>query len=157
MQVSPSKPRLRIGAAAPLFYLPSTEGKLSGPAALRSKYNMVLLFVDPSPGGIAYLQALAGLYPAILEEHARVVAVAATSLESASELAARLKLPFPLLADADGSAGERMLGGGGSSALCVADRFGQVYCLETAPSAERLPPADTVLDWLAFIQIQCPE
>ena len=156
MQVSPAKPRLRIGAAAPLFYLPSTEGKPSGPAALRSKYNMVLLFADPSPGGIAYLQALADLYPAILEEHAHVVAVSATSIESASEIAVRLKLPFPLLADADGSVTARMLGGG-SSALCVADRFGQVYCLEIAPSVGALPPIDTAHDWLAFIQIQCPE
>lgn len=157
MQASTLKPKLRKDATTPLFYLPSVDGKQSGPAALRSKYNMVLVFLDASDGGVAYLQALRDLYPAILEEHARAIAVIPTSLESAQALAAKLKLPFPLLADADGSTTQRMLGGNSLHALCVADRFGQVYYLEIAPSVGALPPADTANDWLAFIQIQCPE
>jgi peroxiredoxin len=157
MQASTLKPKLRKGAMTPLFYLPSTGGGQSGPAALRSKYNMVLVFVDASDDGAAYLHALRELYPAILEAQARIIAVVPTPLESAQALAAKLKLPFPLLADADGSTTQRMLSGNSLHALCVADRFGQVYYLEIAPSVGELPTADTAHDWLAFIQIQCPE
>lgn len=157
MQATTPKPKLRKGVVTPLFYLPSTEGNQSGPAALRSKYNMVLAFVDDTPGSTAYLQALAAVYPAILEARSRVIAVLSAPLDRASDLVAKLNLPFPLLADAGGSATQRMIGGERHTALCIADRFGQVYYLEIAPSSEALPSAHAALEWLAYIQIQCPE
>ena len=141
----------------PLFYLPAAGGGQSGPAALRSKYNMALAFVEGGPEGEAYLMALAGAYREIQDRQAKVLAVIALPLASVEEMAARLKLPYTLLADKGGATTRRMLGEGKCAALCVADRFGQVFYVATAPSAAALPPVQATLDWLDYIELQCPE
>jgi hypothetical protein len=42
-------------------------------------------------------------------------------------------------------------------AAVVADRWGEVYfAVEGQPAAE-LPSADELLDWLRYVQVQCPE
>ncbi|HET6263056.1 MAG TPA: hypothetical protein VFG99_12585 [Chloroflexia bacterium] len=154
---APQPPKLKPQGATPLFYLPSTAGGRSGPASLRSKYNMVLAFVDATAEGADYLRSLAAVYQDLLYAEARVIAVAPLSLPDASTLTSRLKLPFALLCDEGGETTRRMLGGENASALCVADRFGQVHYLALASTAADLPPIKAALDWLDFIQVQCPE
>jgi peroxiredoxin len=148
---------LRTGGRTPLFVLPQTSGGRSGPAAARSKYNLVLAFVPSDPAGEAYLRDLAASHPDIIERDARVMAVVPLALDGARELASRLELPFSLLADEDGATAARHLGEGNRAALCVADRYGSIYSLDLAPDASALPPVQTALDWLDFMQIQCPE
>ena len=140
----------------PLFYLPSASGGESGPASLRSKYNMVLLFLEGGPASEAYLQEVAARYRDIEAEQARVIAVVAQPIEEARALTSRLKAPFTLLADDGGAATARMLGGAGA-ALCVADRYGSVVYVEIQERTDQLSPAQAALDWLDFVQIQCPE
>ena len=148
---------LRTGGRTPLFYLPQTSGGRSGPAAARSKYNLVVAFVPADPAGEAYLRELAAIHPGILERDARLMAVVPLALGDARELASRLNLPFALLADKDGATTTRHLGETNRAALCVADRYGSIYSLDVAPDASALPPVQTALDWLDFMQIQCPE
>jgi peroxiredoxin len=148
---------LRVGGRAPLFSLPQTSGGRSGPAATRSKYNLVLAFVPANPDGEAYLRDLASIHPDILERDARLIAVVPLALTDAQALAARLALPFALLADEDGATTARLLGETNRAALCVADEYGAIYSLDLAPSAPDLPPVRTALEWLDFVQIQCPE
>ena len=141
----------------PLFYLPAVGGGQSGPASLRSKYNMVLVFVERGVEGEAYLQALSAAYREIQADQARALAVVPLPLEDAARLAARLTLPYALLADDGGATTLRMLGEGNRAALCVADRYGQAFYVELAPTAASLPSVQTAMDWLDYIQIQCPE
>jgi peroxiredoxin len=141
----------------PLFTLPATAGRAMGPGDLRSKYNLVLVFVDDAKEGEEYLRALAAINADVLAADARSMAVVPAPLQAATDLASRLALPFPLLADKGGSTTRRMLGPDKGSALCVADRFGQVYFLSADTHSAELTPAVTALDWLDFIQIQCPE
>jgi peroxiredoxin len=153
----PGKAELREGKPVPGFVLPTVSGEPTGPAALRSKYNMVLVFLPSGPPAESYLHALSTLYPEILDEHARVLAVLAGDLDATRELAARARAPFTLLADADGRVTGRMLGGPGRAGLCVADRFGDVFYLQVEGDAAALPFLRAALDWLQFIQLQCPE
>ncbi|MFL5731961.1 MAG: peroxiredoxin family protein [Chloroflexia bacterium] len=150
-------PQIKQGRMVPLFTLPSTAGGLSGPGALRSKYNMVLGFVGSDGGARSYLRALAEVYPSVLEEQARVIAVVVASSEEARELAGEPALPFTVLADEGGAVTRRMLGEGAGTGLCVADRYGEAYYVEAVPSVEQLPLPQTAVDWLQFIGIQCPE
>src|SRR5687768_14650954 len=143
-------PRIREGKQVPLFYLPSAGGGESGPAALRSKYNMVLLFLGGGPDGEAYLREMAALYREIEAEQARVIAVVTRPMEEARALAARLSLPYTLLADEGGIKTASMLGGKGA-ALCVADRYGSVAYVEIKEQTARLSPAQRALDWLDFV------
>jgi len=141
----------------PLFYLPASVGGESGPAALRSKYNMVLAFVGSGPQAEAYLSSLSEAYRDVQDAQARVLAVVTLPQAAMRKLAASLRLPFTLLSDEGGSTTRRMLGDSGQVALCVADRFGQVYYVEFANSASDLSSPETALSWLDHIQIQCPE
>jgi peroxiredoxin len=150
-------PKLREGGSVPLFYLPAVGGGQSGPAALRSKYNMVLAFVEGSAEGESYLESLAAAYRDIQDDQAKVIAVISLPLDDAAKLAERLKLPYPLLADEGGATTRRMLGEANRAALCVADRYGQTFYVEYAPTSASLPSIQAALSWLDFIQIQCPE
>jgi hypothetical protein len=40
-------------------------------------------------------------------------------------------------------------------AICISDRYGEVYF--SAFFADTAPSADNVLEWLRYIEIQCPE
>ena len=148
---------LKIGGQVPLFVLPSADGGKTGPGALKSKYNMVLLFIDAEQSGRDYLQTLREIYPRILAEHARAMVVISHSAQEVEALGKEMQLTFPLLVDEDGQTTRRMLGDSNIKALCVADRFGQVFFLESTACIEQLPGVEAALDWLEFIQIQCPE
>jgi len=149
--------QLRVMHKVPLFYLPSAAGGQSGPAAMRSRYNLVLVFLNDSPQTEPYLQSLAAIYPAILKDDARVIAVVHAALQETERLAASLSLPFTLLADDAGATTERILGAGNHAGLCVADRYGIIYFVEAASDTSALPPASVILEWLKYIEIQCPE
>ena len=101
---------LKQGGKVPLFYLPSTGGGQSGPAATRSKYNLVLAFLESGPEAETYLQSLAAINPEVLSNDARLIAVVAGPISIAEETARRLKPPFTLLADEAGATTTRMLG-----------------------------------------------
>jgi peroxiredoxin len=148
---------LKDGGKVPLFYLPSAGGGQSGPAATRSKYNLVLVFLEGAPEGEAYLRNLAAIHPEILACDARLISVVAAPRSTVEEMARRLDVPFTLLADDSGATTSRMLGDQYRAATCVADRYGIIYYLEKTPSTADLPPAATALEWLEFVQIQCPE
>lgn len=150
-------PQLKGKGRTPLFVLPSTAGGTSGPGALRSKYNAVLAFLDAGPEGEEFLQGLASVYAEVLASQARVLVVVPISLVEADALARKLALPFPLLADEGGKTTRRMLGESHQAALCVTDRYGQVFSLEVGVALSDLPPPRSSIDWLEFIQIQCPE
>ncbi|HEY0072001.1 MAG TPA: hypothetical protein VGE04_18725 [Chloroflexia bacterium] len=150
-------PQLKGKGRTPLFVLPSTAGGTSGPGALRSKYNAVLAFLDAGPDGEEYLRALSSLYAEILASQARLLVVVPLSTEDADALARKLALPFPLLADEGGRTTRRMLGEHNRVALCVTDRYGQVFSLDVGMVTAELPPPQSALDWLEFILIQCPE
>jgi peroxiredoxin len=149
--------QLRVMHKVPLFYLPSAAGGQSGPAATRSRYNLVLVFLDNSPQTESYLQSLAAIYPDILKDDAHAIAVTNASQQETQRLATTLALPFTLLADDAGATTERILGPGNHAGLCVADRYGIIYFVEAASDVSALPPASTVVEWLEYIEIQCPE
>jgi len=44
-----------------------------------------------------------------------------------------------------------------SPGVVVADRWGEVYYVQAADRASELPAPDELLEWLRFVQIQCPE
>ena len=140
-----------------IFYLPAVGGRQSGPAALRSKYNMVLAFVEGNAEGEAYLEALATAYRDIQDNQAKVIAVVPLPLKEAANISERLKLPYSLLADESGATTKRMLGESNHAALCVADRYGQIFYVDFAPTSASLPSVQAALSWLDHIQIQCPE
>src|SRR3954463_1302214 len=124
-----SSPKLRPRALVPPFSLPSTAGGNTGPGALRSRYTLVLAFLGPIEHAEDYLTNLADANGAILAEQARAMAVVIAQPDEARTLATSLSLPFPLLIDSQGTTTARMLGRPGQTAICVADRYGEIQGL----------------------------
>lgn len=157
MIANSSIPGLRIGGKLPLFYLPSLDGGKSGPAAMRSKYNLVLVFLPTGSEAVAYLQEIAAHYPDILRNDTRVIAVLDTDPDNTRRAAEALELPFMLLADTEGATASRILGELNHAGLIATDRFGIIYFAEAAATISALPTPRVILDWLDYIEIQCPE
>jgi hypothetical protein len=72
----------------------------------------------------------------------------------------KLVLPFPLFVDEDGV--HRRLGatdseGEISPALYITDRYGEVFAAYRSTAGQGMPRAGELLNWLAFINSQCPE
>ena len=152
--------KLTYPGRVPVFSLPSAsadEGRLSGPAAARSKYNLVLAFVEDTAEGEEYLEALKGIYGDAVARAGRVIVVVTAPLDRTKALVRRVGPPFMVLADGDGETTRRLLGEEVGAALCVADTYGVVYFLEVVASTGELPPAQTAIEWLDFVEIQCPE
>ena len=44
-----------------------------------------------------------------------------------------------------------------SPGVVVADRWGEIFCVQASPDVNGLPGADELLEWARFVQHQCPE
>ena len=157
MTASASRSAVQLGSILPIFYLPSVKGGKSGPAATRSKYNLVLTFLPNVQEAATYLQGIAQIYEEILRNDARVMAVLRADLDTTQRVAEALELPFALLADEDGATAARILGEGNHAGLIATDRYGVVYCLEATVGLNELPAPSVIPDWLEYVEIQCPE
>ncbi len=149
--------KLSYPGRVPIFYLPSSQGGQSGSASTRSKYNLALVFLEDGAAGEAYLRAISALYPDILDMAARVIAMLPLPLDAVRDVAQRLALPFTVLADEGGVVTRRLLDEKAHAALCVADRYGIVSYLHHSANTGDLPPAQSLLDRLEYMQLQCPE
>lgn len=101
--------RVRVGDRAPDFALPSQSGAMVGLADLIGRKAIVLYFYprDETQGCTAEACAFRDSYEAFTEAGAEVVGVSSDSTDSHQRFAARLRLPFLLLTDADGTVRKR--------------------------------------------------
>jgi peroxiredoxin Q/BCP len=96
---------LKVGDAAPDFTLPSATGELVSLADFRGRSEVVLFFYpkDYSPACTAEACSFRDNYEAFRDAGAEVIGVSHDPTEAHARFARRLRLPFPLLSDADGS------------------------------------------------------
>jgi len=96
--------QLGIGEPAPDFALPDQEGKTRSLAEFRGKW-LVLYFYprDDTPGCTRQACAFRDDWSRLAALGAQVVGVSVDDIESHLDFAKEHRLPFPLLADADGA------------------------------------------------------
>jgi peroxiredoxin len=127
----------------------------------RGRNNLVLIFAGDALG--------AGPTSALLED------LVARSAELAAEVTQVLVVvdsrgavapqgdpgPFPILVDSDAHLHRRVgatdAAGQPAPALFVTDRFREIYATYVSAEGSVLPGGKEVMDWLRFINIQCPE
>src|SRR5258706_7627024 len=97
---------LRRGQVVPTFTLPDSDGVPVRRTAYRDKRNLVLAFLPSAEddGARAYLRALADSYAAVRAETGEVLAILRGDQSAADKIKRDLELPFPVLADAGGTA-----------------------------------------------------
>jgi peroxiredoxin len=127
----------RKRGALPGFRLPASNGGTIQLDDYRHHHPLVLIFLTDLEGeaSIRWLQAFVADYPSYEYWDAKALAVIEGTQAEAASLAAGLDLPFPVLADEDGSTWERYLGGRGQAAILVLDRYN---ALQRSQIAERV-------------------
>jgi peroxiredoxin len=145
------------------FTLASTGGQKISLSDYRGRSNLVLVFAGGGDGGpdLKILAEIAADYAPIHEEQAQVLAVMQCARATAARIKKEANLPFPLLVDEDGRihrpAGAADKYGHPATAIYITDRFLEVFAVYRAAQGQTMPCAREIVEWLSFINSQCPE
>src|SRR5437773_5017642 len=151
----------RRGELLPGFMLPAIDGSSVSLESYRGRTNLVVVFagdkMDESPVGMLLEELVARREEFTLE--ATQVLVAVTSQPATGPQPGRWA--FTVLVD-DGAHIHRNVGatdavGRPAPAVNVTDRFREIYAAYLSGQGSALPGAKEILEWLVFINIQCPE
>jgi peroxiredoxin len=138
------------------FALPGDDGQTIRSAGYRQRVNVALvLFHDGCDACRTLLVRLAKDNASFREKNAVALAVGADGSAAAERLALELDHAFPILVDAEG----RVAAAQGLTvpAVVVTDRFGEIWAAWEGGPDHLLPDLSEIMDWLDFIEIQCPE
>ena len=150
----------RRGELLPAFTLAEGDGSAGFVERYRGRLNLVIVFAgeiaEESP--IAKLLQQLRLRAAELTAELAQVLVIVTSPQMAAQHGS---IGFPTLLDEGGQI-HRALGAGDAAgglgpAVFVTDRFREIFAAYLPGQRSGLPAAQEILDWLVFINIQCPE
>ena len=143
------------------FQLPTTSGKKVSLSDYRGRTNLVLIAAGDDPGTDAFLTSLAKQNSRIQDLHAAVLLVVRKPREAAAWKARQLHLPYLTLVDGDGRVhrelGATAANGKSHLAIYITDRFGEVFGAYRLREVNLLPSVNDIVDWLEFINSQCPE
>lgn len=154
---------LRRDRPAPDFRLPSAQGVPVAPSDYYGRHNLVLLFLPglDCPKCRAALEIFAAHRREYEEQAARVLVIL-TGPDAEIALGRVEGVPFPVLADPDGTVrraytallpapvGEEIL-------VFVLDRYRGPQVALVGPDPDDLSLHREILKWLTFFEIQCPE
>jgi peroxiredoxin len=103
----------------------------------------------------AFLQTLAEHLETYRQEETVVLAIGPDEPAENQQMAARLGHPFPFLSDPAG----RVVAQQGlvHPSLVIADRWGDIWAAWLGGAAHQFPSEQDIVQWLSFIEIQCPE
>lgn len=160
--LEPAEPLVEPTRTIPPFALPDATGSVIRSWQFRGRRNLVLVFSGlPTDRSIdLLLNDVADERQTLADEETAVIVVVAGGPGDAGAVQARLGTPFPVLADADGSVHRRY---GATAdhrplpAVFVADRYGHLYARTLITRPAQVPAAREILDWVRFINLQCPE
>lgn len=143
------------------FELMSSEGNSVRLSDFRGRCNLVVILTDERPEAEELLAGVRIHYEEIRNEGAQVLAIMHASHEQTIKAKERLNLPFPVLLDNNRHV-YRQLGAVGpedrdAAAVYVTDRFGEVFAAYRTIDRQISPTVADILQWLEFINAQCPE
>jgi hypothetical protein len=119
---------LHVHDLMPMFTASRLDGTVVHYQDIWQRQNLLLVALPPGDAtGAAYATSLRALEPRLPEYDASAV-VTTTRIDG---------VPAP--------------------GVVVADRWGEVYHVKAAEQASQLPSPEELVDWLRYVQIQCPE
>lgn len=153
-------PVYQPGQRLPDFSLPSTLGHPIRISDFRNRVNLVVMICAP--------QSIEALYPILavlnlvnselVTENTQTLVVLPVSLDEAEQLHDEFSLTYPLMADADGKVTREMIQVHQPGLeMYILDRYGEIYAVERIETGGHLPESREILDWVRFMEIQCPE
>lgn len=158
---NPSNSPGGTGTLFPDATLPLASGGALSIDSLRVRFDLVILMLGAGaidPAAARLLDALVRDRSAIEGEEGRVLAVRVDGRRAASD---EWRWPIPLLLDADARFHARVgavdAAGQPITSLYVTDRYREIYATTRPGQPDWPQAADDVLQWLSFVNIQCPE
>jgi len=150
----------RRGETFPGFTLSAGDGSAVFLESYRGRRNLAVIFAADMMGEspvTALLQELLSRTEELTVEAAQVLVIV-TSTQIAAQHGPK---GFPTFLD-DGGHIHRAVGatdaaGRPAPAVFVTDRFREIFAAYLPVSGRGLPSAKDILEWLVFINIQCPE
>ncbi len=125
----------------------------------KGRNNLVLILTGGPDNGL--LDDVAQAYSEVQQLEARVIAILKCDREEAIRARTARHWPFDVAVDMAGAL-HRGLGaedqmGVTGTAVYITDRWAEVFFASRATDEESEPEIKELLDWLAFIDHQCPE
>jgi mycoredoxin-dependent peroxiredoxin len=149
------------GLRFPDFELMAISERTMRVSDYRGRSNLVLIFTDDRSATAKLLAEIAQVYDQIQSEETEIITIGQCSRDECGGMKERLKLPFPVLSDEDGlihsEVGASDERGHAVAALYVTDRYGEIFAVYRTRDGQVLPTATGILNWLEFVNSQCPE
>ncbi|HJP84387.1 MAG TPA: redoxin domain-containing protein [Gemmatimonadaceae bacterium] len=149
------------GRLFPDATLPSLDGGELELDSYRPDSNLVLLMLGDgalSDRCAGLLDQLAQLRAELEMEEARVLAITARPLE---EWTGKWSFPFPLAFDGDARLHRQVAAmdeaGRPVVAIFITDRYREIFAMARVDDEQWPSRGTQVIDWLTFVNIQCPE
>jgi peroxiredoxin len=143
------------------FTLATSNGRHISVSDYRGRLNLVLILTDGGNESSALLTDLARHYPEVKEQEAEVLALVQPIEKQSSTIEQHTRMPFPVLVDHENrlhhSLGATDAQGHPCAAAYITDRYAEVFAVYRRRDTQNLPKTKEILDWLEFINIQCPE
>lgn len=156
------EPLLEPGQMLPAFTLPGADGMPHSPWTYKQREHLVLLFTrstsESETRGL--LRAFGKEYRAFREEECAILAITPETVLGNLEAQEALKLPFPLLSDAQGQVIAKYTLWDKHTkevtpSIVLADRYGAVYKQWMAEKEEDLVSIEEILEDLRYMNKLC--
>ncbi|HEX5412525.1 MAG TPA: redoxin domain-containing protein [Terriglobia bacterium] len=156
-------PQFAVGDIVPEFSLLSTAGACIRVSDYRGRRNLVLVFCGTGSSAPVrdLVRQVSEQYPEFVAEEAEVLALVHDAGDQAEDLDRGCNPPFPVLSDKSSHAHE-LFGfpqpdQQSFPVICVIDRFGELRHVSPAAESQRSDFARGILEWVRYINLECPE
>ena len=149
-------PRIRRGQCLPDVHFITVDSQQTSLSSFKGRYNL-LLVATTNPDS-PFLDALGRRQAEIAQRGTVTIAFLACAQEGALRARQRGGWPFLVVSGRDGSV-TRRFGFVPQDALtvCITDRWAEVFYISNLPVSSGDAQVDECLNWLDFIEHQCPE
>jgi len=156
--------KLKTREEAPYFSLPSSRKEEISLWQFKQKRNLIIIFYHGSKCTLCQkkLEEYSKIYEQAKELEAEILAISFDSTNEIEDYMRKIPLPFPVLSDNKQEVAEKYTykdyqRNSPVPSVFITDRFGVLYYQKISREATELPSGKEILDWLIFMNIQCPE
>jgi peroxiredoxin len=156
------QPFLHAGEIVPAFSLPGADGMPHSPWDYKQRENLVIILLTTSTTSEArgLLKEFKRQYPELREEYCAVLVVTANTVIEQLRAQEELQLPFALLADPQGTVLKRYTSWDDGTrmarpSIVLTNRYGALRAQWIAANEAELPPIETVLSDLQYLNTLC--
>jgi peroxiredoxin len=158
-RVETARGKPQRGSCLPDLSYVSVEGEKRRLSDWKGRYNLALLITRNIENPL--LDAIAQSYAEFPARDARVLAILQCEPTDVVQARDSRRWAFDVAADPRGDLSRELAGQSESeeagTAVFITDRWGEVFFVSRSVDGDAVPDVHEILDWLTFVDHQCPE